>query len=88
MKSGLTKTESYVDFLNILKDKIRSSSVKAVLNVNEQMVLLYWEIGNEILLRQKSEAWGSKVIERLSVDLRKTFPEMKGFSLRNLNYMR
>ncbi len=88
MTTDLTKTKSYVDFLKGLKEKIRTSRVKAALSVNAQMVLLYWEIGNEILLRQKSEGWGAKIIERLSTDLRKSFPEMKGLSSRNLKYMR
>jgi len=88
MITDLTKTKSYVDFLKGLKDKIRTSRVKAALSVNSEMVLLYWEIGNEILLRQKNEGWGAKIIERLSTDLRRSFPEMKGFSSRNLKYMR
>ena len=88
MITDLTKTKSYVDFLKGLKEKILTSRVKAALSVNAQMVLLYWEIGNEILLRQKSEGWGAKIIERLSTDLRKSFPEMKGISSRNLKYMR
>ena len=88
MITDLTKTKSYVDFLKGLKEKILTSRVKAALSVNAQMVLLYWEIGNEILLRQKSEGWGARIIERLSTDLRKSFPEMKGLSSRNLKYMR
>jgi len=51
-------------------------------------VLLYWQIGCEILERQANEGWGAKVIDRLAHDLRNAFPEMKGFSPRNLKYMR
>jgi predicted nuclease of restriction endonuclease-like (RecB) superfamily len=51
-------------------------------------VLLYWQIGRDILARQAEQGWGSKVIEQLAHDLRTAFPEMKGFSLRNLKYMR
>jgi hypothetical protein len=51
-------------------------------------VLLYWRIGHEILMRQARESWGAKVIDRLSADLKTAFPEMKGFSPRNLKYMR
>jgi hypothetical protein len=51
-------------------------------------VLLYWQIGRDILARQVSQGWGAKVIERLAHDLRTAFPEMKGFSPRNLKYMR
>jgi predicted nuclease of restriction endonuclease-like (RecB) superfamily len=50
--------------------------------------MLYWQIGRDILARQETQGWGSKVIDRLAVDLRREFPEMKGFSSRNLKYMR
>ncbi len=49
---------------------------------------MYWEIGNAILERQKNEGWGSKVIDRMSYDLKNEFPDMNGFSPRNLKYMR
>jgi len=62
--------------------------VKAALAVNAELVLLYWSIGRDILERQKKAGWGAQVIDRLSADLRRTFPEMKGFSSRNLKYMR
>lgn len=80
--------KSYVDLLDSLKRKIREAQLKAVINVNKELIFLYWEIGKSILERQKQEGWGSKVIERLSKDLMNSFPEMKGFSPRNLKYMR
>jgi predicted nuclease of restriction endonuclease-like (RecB) superfamily len=52
------------------------------------LVLLYWGIGKETLARQKAEGWGAKIIEQLADDLRRSFPEMKGLSPRNLKYMR
>lgn len=52
------------------------------------MVILYWDIGREILVRQDKEGWGAKTIDLLSVDLRAAFPDMKGFSPRDLKYMR
>lgn len=51
-------------------------------------MLLYWQIGRDILARQDKEGWGAKVIDRLAQDLRNAFPDMKGFSPRNLKYMR
>lgn len=57
-------------------------------SVNHELVLLYWQIGNDILSRQEHGGWGAKVIDRLSADLRKAFPDTKGFSTRNLKYMR
>ena len=88
MKSELVKDKSYIEFLSDLKKKIHLAQVKAALAVNAQMVFLYWEIGNSILRKQENEGWGAKVIERLSHDLRNAFPEIKGLSSRNLNYMR
>lgn len=79
---------NYVALLNGLKQRIRSSQVKAALAVNQGLILLYWHIGREILLRQQEQGWGSKVIEHLSQDLKREFPEMKGFGTRNLKYMR
>ncbi len=80
-------TEDYAEFLRELKERIRNAQVRAALNVNRELVLLYWQIGREILARQGAAGWGTKVIERLSHDLRLAFPEMKGFSPRNLVYM-
>jgi predicted nuclease of restriction endonuclease-like (RecB) superfamily len=56
--------------------------------VNRELILLYWQIGSDILVRQQTEGWGAKVIDRLSRDLLHEFPDMKGFSVRNLKYMR
>ncbi len=78
----------YGELVEALKERIRSAQVRAALSVNRELVLLYWQIGRSILERQGEGGWGSKVIERLSQDLRREFPEMKGFSVRNLKYMR
>jgi len=56
--------------------------------VNAELLQLYWRIGRDILARQAEQGWGAKVIDRLSHDLREEFPEMKGFSPRNLKYIR
>ena len=58
------------------------------MSVNVSMVMLYWDIGRTILDRQEREGWGKRIIDRLSLDLRSSFPEMKGLSPRNLKYMR
>jgi len=78
----------YAKLLNDLKSRIRTARVKANISVNRELVLLYWEIGKVILQRQSREGWGTKIIERLSRDLRQEFPDMKGFSRANLFYMR
>jgi len=78
----------YEEFLRDLKARIRSAQIKAALSVNRELILLYWEIGRDILRQQGTQGWGSKVIERLAQDLCREFPDVKGFSLRNLKYMR
>ncbi|HEY0675491.1 MAG TPA: PDDEXK nuclease domain-containing protein [Immundisolibacter sp.] len=80
--------EGYADWLANLKARIHGAQQRAALAVNRELVLLYWQIGRDILARQAEQGWGAKVIERLSQDLRAAFPEMKGFSPRNLKYMR
>jgi predicted nuclease of restriction endonuclease-like (RecB) superfamily len=77
----------YISFLSDLKAKIREAGYRSSLAVNRELVLLYWHIGREILARQEGEDWGAKIIERLSADLRRNFPEMTGLSARNLKYM-
>ena len=80
--------EGYADWLADLKGRIHSAQQRATLAVNRELVLLYWHIGRDILARQASQGWGSRVIDRLAQDLRTAFPDMKGFSPRNLKYMR
>ena len=78
----------YSEFLTDLKARIRAARVRAVLSVNRELVLLYWQFGRAILDGQEREGWGTKVIDRLARDLRHEFPEITGFSARNLRYMR
>lgn len=80
--------EGYANWLIELKGRIHSAQQLATLAVNQEMIQLYWKIGRDILARQNAQGWGSKVIERLAHDLRNAFPDMKGFSPRNLKYMR
>ncbi|WP_339083372.1 PDDEXK nuclease domain-containing protein [Pseudomonas sp. TMP9] len=83
-----TQPEGYGDWLADLKGRIHNAQQRATLAVNRELVLLYWQIGQDILARQAEQGWGAKVIERLAHDLRSAFPDMKGFSPRNLKYMR
>jgi len=80
--------EGYDDFLRDLKERIRVAQVRAALAVNRELVLLYWEIGRDILARQQQHGWGARVVDRLASDLHHAFPEVRGFSPRNLKYMR
>jgi predicted nuclease of restriction endonuclease-like (RecB) superfamily len=79
--------ENYQSTLDVLVERVRTARVRALRRVNEELVVLYWEIGREILDRQEREGWGTKVIDRLARDLRAVFPDM-GWSPRNLKYMR
>ncbi len=83
-----TLPDNYPQLLEDLKTRIQQAQVKAALAVNRELVLLYWQIGNEILGRQQQQGWGAKVIDRLANDLRREFPSMKGLSPRNLKYIR
>ncbi|HBP0699488.1 TPA: DUF1016 family protein [Pseudomonas aeruginosa] len=83
-----TPPDGYSDWLADLKGRIHNAQQRATLAVNRELMLLYWQIGNDILIRQAQQGWGAKVIERLAQDLRSAFPDMKGFSPRNLKYMR
>ncbi|MEM9505124.1 MAG: PDDEXK nuclease domain-containing protein [Cyanobacteria bacterium P01_E01_bin.43] len=78
----------YENLLTDLKGRIRQARVQSALAVNRELVVLYWQIGHEILQRQTAQGWGSKVVNRIAKDLRREFPDMKGFSPRNLHYMR
>ena len=82
------RPDRYAELLEDLKRRIGAARVAAALAVNRELVLLYWSIGRDILLRQEQEGWGAKVIEQLAHDLRKAFPEVTGFSTRNLLFMR
>jgi predicted nuclease of restriction endonuclease-like (RecB) superfamily len=87
--AALVATPSgYREWLTELKLRIHSAQQRSALAVNRELVLLYWQIGRDILQRQDQQGWGTKVIERLAHDLRIDFPEMKGFSRANLMYMR
>jgi predicted nuclease of restriction endonuclease-like (RecB) superfamily len=79
---------NYATWLAQLRERIHQAQQRATLAVNRELVLLYWHIGRDILERQEREGWGTKVIERLAHDLRAAFPDMQGFSPRNLKYMR
>lgn len=83
-----TLPPNYTDLLAALTERIHNAQMRAALSVNRELVLLYWQIGREIRDQQAEQGWGSKVIDRLAQDLREAFPEMKGFSPRNLKYMR
>ncbi len=80
--------QSYAHFLAGIKERIRTAQVKAALAANAELVLHYWEVGRDILANQARQGWGAKVIDRLAADLQRAFPKLRGYSVRNLKYMR
>src|SRR3990167_3847163 len=85
-RAGLPR--DYAETLRAIKQRIQQERLRVVLAANSAMVLRYWDIGRMILDRQQREGWGARVIDRLAVDLRDGYPDMTGFSARNLLFMR
>ncbi len=81
-------SDSYLTFIEEVKKEIRNQRISIVLNANSSMICLYWNIGKAILQKQEEEGWGAKVIDRMAKDLKDAFPDMSGFSPRNIKYMR
>lgn len=76
----------YPAFLTAVKSRILTARLQAGRAVNRELVMLYWDIGRGIVEKQRTAGWGEAVVERLAADLRAEFPDMRGFSGRNLRY--
>ena len=79
---------NYREFIDSIKENIKTQHTRVLLQANREIICLYWQIGKAITQKQVEEGWGTKVIDRISHDLRHTFPEIKGFSPRNITYMK
>lgn len=88
MSSPLSTDKDYSLWIKELKSKIRSVQIKAALSVNSELLHFYWELGAEIIQKQVQSKWGDKFLSSLSNDLMAEFPDMKGFSKRNLELIR
>ena len=88
MKDSMIKTEDYKQFIQNIKQTIQTAQIKAAISVNRELLNLYWQLGKQIVDKQKQAAWGDGFIKQMSSDLQIEFPDMKGFSLSNLKYMR
>lgn len=77
----------YSQLLGNIKSAVSTAQQQAAMAVNSRLLFAYWQVGNLILTEQAKQGWGAKVIEQLALDLAKEFPDMKGFSRRNLIYM-
>ena len=84
----LAGNSEFKSWVSQLKKDIRSAQVKAAIKVNTELLRLYWRMGADICEKQKSATWGDGWLKELSRELMAEFPNMKGFSYRNLKYIR
>ena len=85
---SLSLPGDYSEFIETLSHRVATAQVSASRAVNRELVLLYWDIGRQIVCKQSEAGWGNKVVEQIALDLRARFPDRKGFSRSNIFYMR
>lgn len=88
MSNEVFLNREYKDWIISLKKKVRSAQLKAAIKVNVELLQLYWDLGADIVSQQSQRSWGDGFLTHLSRDLISEFPDMKGFSERNLKYIR
>lgn len=88
MSYEISTDKLYIKYLKEIKERIRNAQLRAMRAVNNEAILLFWQIGCDIIEKQQYEKWGSAFIARLSQDLLKEFPGTSSFSVRNLRFMR
>lgn len=88
MSDEISFNTDYQDWATFISNKIKLAQTQTTLKINAELLTLYWEIGSSIIEKQNQNDWGSKIIDLLATDLANNFPENKGFSVRNLKYMR
>jgi len=88
MNINIFNDSNYKAWLAELKQRIRVSQIQAAIKVNTELLNLYWQIGQDILIKQSQSNWGDSLIDQLAKDLASEFPEIKGFSRTNLFYIR
>src|SRR3989338_6881261 len=84
----ISNEKNYTDFLFEIKQRIREAQYSAFKTVNQELILLYWDIGRRIVGQQEKYGWGNAVVETLARDLQKEYPGIRGFSVQNLWFMR
>ena len=87
-RDGIIADSKYVEWLSAIKQRYQRSQIKAAVQINHTMLEFYWELGRDIVAIKAESQWGTGVLQQLSLDLRNMFPEEKGFSYRNIRYMR
>lgn len=88
MKELMKKDKEYLVFIREIKTLIQKTRIKAAISVNQELLKMYWDLGTQIVEKQKQTAWGDGFLAQMSRDLQEEFPGIKGFSLRNIKYMR
>jgi predicted nuclease of restriction endonuclease-like (RecB) superfamily len=88
MTDSLIKTDDYKAFVQDIKQQVQSVQIKAAIMVNQALLQLYWDLAERIVTQQQTTTWGDGFLLQLSRDLQTEFPDMKGFSKRNLELMR
>jgi len=88
MKQALIQDKTYSNWLKELKQKVLLVQIKAAVKVNSELLQFYWDLGQDIVDKQKNAKWGDGLLKQLSIDLSSEFPDMKGFSLSNLKYIK
>lgn len=84
----LSADENYIKWITSLKERVRSSQLRAAIKVNTELLKLYWDIGQEITNRNLESQWGSKLYSTISIEFKEEFPGVEGFSVSNLKYMK
>ena len=83
-KESIHLDQHYKHFLSGIKERLQTAQIRAALTANSELIQFYWELGADLIKKQKSHQWGSGFLEQFSHDMRQAFPEMQGFSVRNL----
>jgi predicted nuclease of restriction endonuclease-like (RecB) superfamily len=86
MNNNLKRNDEYKTWLTDIKTRIKQTQIKAAIKVNTELIRLYWDLGAEIVKKQLKSQWGDTVIRQLSLDLKKEFSDLQGFSSTNLKY--
>lgn len=88
IETSLKLDKDYKHFLSDIKTRLKTAQIRAALTANSELIRFYWHLGTDLIEKQKAFRWGEQFLEQLSHDMRQAFPEMQGFSKRNLEYMR
>ena len=87
-RDSMTADEGYVEWVSDVKKRFRRCQIKATIRVNTTMLEFYWSIGRDLVAMRAEERWGAGVVKQFALDMRQAFPDITGFSLTNVKYMK